>query len=424
MPEPAHMDRTGGRLNRGGTTATCTPAPFSPAIAGTCPNDDANLAAFVRADAARCFEEFLLVPTIRRYAQWIKPLAHPAASNEVALQVLEICDAEYPGVAASLSERYPEWSATLQLAESRLLLTMRMPSLPSVPTSCGTELPSGDGRFKIGPRIASGSSGAIHRCTDHLDQRVGNHPNHEIVVKLLPSGGATDDQWSREADVAARMGTRCGIRIIDAGIARSTGHGYIVMERVEGMTLVALAASEEEMPARHAGDELAQLASALGSLHEQGLCHGDIHASNVMLDRNGNLRLLDYGNGNDGVPYDDVRALCALGLWMTLGYLPPPGTTIPWQRSPMREAVVKAAVEALNAPQKAEEFARSLRDRMRTARIRRNTLTVLLLGLILTLLLYLGASGQSGGPGASHDAGTNPSQPRDRANRSGAHPET
>ncbi|MFN9958063.1 MAG: hypothetical protein ACK55I_33585, partial [bacterium] len=98
----------------------------------------------------------------------------------------------------------------------------------------------------------------------------------------------------------------------------------------------------------------------------------------------------------------DVRALCALGLWMTLGYLPRPGAIIPWQWSPMRAAVVEAAVDALNNPRTAGDLGQGLRKRMRRARIRRNMLTTLIMGLFLTVLLYLAASGHQHRPGARH----------------------
>lgn len=393
-------------LNRHPDSTPSAPSSFLPSVRGGVPLAESELIDRMRDDAIRCFRDFLLVPTIGRYAKAVNPLMQPLAAREVSWQVLESCESEIGEVSAVLSEMYPAWSAALGNAQTRAVTSVAADCSPLLPESCGPMMPDGGHRFTIGPRIAAGSSGVVHRGEDRRGDLAQRESAHQIIIKLLPNHAGEDDSWRHEAQLAATVGSPCGIRIIDSGIA-PTGHGYIVMERVDGLTLIALAASEQMTPARHAGFELAYLADALATIHGQGLGHGDIHPANVMMDRVGHLRLLDYGKGPGASTNEDVRSLCALSLWMTLGYLPPPGTTVPWQWSPMRAAVVESAVDALNNPRTAGEFARRLRDRMRRARIQRNTVTTLLMGLLLAVLLYLGASGQASGPGASHAAETN-----------------
>jgi Protein kinase domain len=396
-------------VNRHPEQPPSAPSSFPPSTRNGVPASESELIDRIRADAIRCFREFLLVPTIGRYAKTINPSTQPLAAREVVRQVLESCDTETGEVAAVLFERYPRWSAAIRDAQSGAVATVQADDPPSLPASCGPTMPDGGHRFTIGPRVAAGSGGVVHWGEDRRGGADERDSVHRIIVKLLPGDACEDESWRQEAELAATVGSPCGIRIIDAGIA-PTGHGYIVMERVDGLTLIALAASEQMAPPRHAGPELAHLADALEVLHERGLGHGDIHPANVMFDRVGHLRLLDYGNGSDASANDDVRSLCALSLWMTLGYVPPPGVTVGWQWSPMRAAVVEQAVDALNTPRTAGEFARRLRDRMRRARLQRNTLTTLLMGLLLAALMYLGTSSPPSVPGPSHAAGTNAPQ--------------
>lgn len=370
---------------------------------------DVDLAVLVHEDAIRCFRAFLLVPTIGRYARVVKPASHPAAAKEIALQVLQCCDADCREVDSLLSERYPSWSSVLRDARNRSRSDEAADRAPLAPDSCGPVLSDGGRRFTVGPQVAAGSNGMVCRARDRCIESEEPGSEHRVVVKLLHDETSSDGSWLREAEIAATVGSPCGIRVVDSGIAPN-GHGYVVMERVDGLTLIAMAAAERMIPPRHAGAELAHLASALESLHARGLGHGDIHPANVMMDRVGHLRLLDYGNGEGASADHDVRALCALGLWMTLGYLPQPGAIIPWQWSPMRAAVVEAAVDALNNPRTAGDLGQVLRKRMRRARIRRNMLTTLLMGLFLTVLLYLAASGHPHGPGARHAAVTDSHQ--------------
>lgn len=369
----------------------------------------ADLPDQVREDASRSFLEFLMVPTIRRYAEAVKPDRHPSAADEVVRQIAECCQSEWNEIQYLLSETHPTWSLALQRYREPELEREASRNSLLKPDECGPDLADGRPRFTIGPRITAGSSGVIHLAKDRCNHDEQSGTSERIIVKLLKPESAGDESWQEEAKLARAVGSPCGIRIIDSGIA-PTGHGYIAMERVDGLTLFALAASEQMAPSRHVGIELAHLADALQTLHLQGLGHGDIHPANVMMDRAGNLRLLDYGRGPVASANEDVRSLCALSLWLTLGYMPPPGTTVPWQSSPMKAAIVKAAVDALNDTQTAGAFARSIRARMRRARIQRNTLTTLLMSLLLVVLLYIGATGRPSGPGASHAAATDTHQ--------------
>lgn len=369
-----------------------------------------SLSERIRLDAVTCMQRYLMVPTIRRYARYVSPTRHRGAAREVVRQVLGAIGPERAEVSDVLAAKYPLWAEAIVRGCLADDWCETGPEPGILPSAVGESLADGKPRFVIGRHLASGSSGAVFAGSDRSVGRRPSSARSEIVIKLLQTSTDSEKGWRREASVAARVSTRCGIRVIDSGLA-PTGHGYIVMERVEGSSLFALAAKEQTVAMVYLGDELIHLATAIASLHREGYQHGDIHPANVMLDRVGQLRLLDYGNGAFGSRDGDVRALGALSLWLCLGYLPPPGSTVPWQWSPMRAAVVDAAVAALNEPMTAETYAERLRSGIRRARVLRNAVITTVVAIALGGLLYLANRGQSSCPGARNVAGEEVTQP-------------
>jgi serine/threonine protein kinase len=79
-------------------------------------------------------------------------------------------------------------------------------------------------------------------------------------------------------------------------LGEEEGQAYIVMEYVEGLTLDDLI-PEGGMPIEQVGRYAAQIAGALGFAHHQGVIHGDLKGSNILVTATGNLKLLDFGLG-------------------------------------------------------------------------------------------------------------------------------
>jgi len=368
--------------------ASWRPSRFAPPLAAPSGSGhDHELAERVAEDAERCLREHLLIPTIRRYSPAVDPERHRFAAQEVAHQVLTASGPHRDAVGQRLADRHPAWQRTLRRALNAL------------------ELLDGAPRFLIGDRIAKGSGGSVHRCidrlrsdgsllpvdagVDHIDEARGS-----LVVKLLPHTPRSADPWHPEARLAAKLATPCGIRIVDSGDA-ANGAGYIVMERVDGLTLSAIAAAESPIDPLGILNELALLAMALSMLHAQGLGHGDITPLNVMLDRNGNLRLLDFGAGGPAASDQDVRALAALGLWLSLGALPQKGAVIPWGPPTIRRALANASIEAINGRLDAATFADRLQAQGRRARTLRSFVTIVVIAALIGTLLYLAPAGSN-----------------------------
>ena len=89
------------------------------------------------------------------------------------------------------------------------------------------------------------------------------------------------------------------------------GRPYLEMEHVAGVDLETEAAARRRDPAGARGAALALLtavADAYARLHERGLVHGDVHPRNLLVERDGTVRLIDFGlareagEGGDGKP--------------------------------------------------------------------------------------------------------------------------
>ena len=136
--------------------------------------------------------------------------------------------------------------------------------------------------------LQRGGMGAVYRA-EHA--QLGT----VVAIKLVHTPGAPDtivERFDREARLAARIPHPGVVRVIDHD-ARE-GRLYLVMEYVDGSTLRERLA-QGLPPVPWSLDVMAQLADVLHAAHEQGIVHRDVKPENVMVDRSGRVRVLDFG---------------------------------------------------------------------------------------------------------------------------------
>ncbi|HZD00747.1 MAG TPA: protein kinase [Actinomycetes bacterium] len=149
------------------------------------------------------------------------------------------------------------------------------------------------GRYRLVQRLASGGMGQVWRAADEVLGR-------PVAVKLLRSEYAKDpaflDRFRTEA--------RCTAALSHPGIANVFDYGegegpdptaYLVMELVEGPPLSSLLAREGRLDAERVLDVIAQAALALGSAHRAGVVHRDVKPSNLLIRRDGVVKVTDFG---------------------------------------------------------------------------------------------------------------------------------
>ena len=146
-------------------------------------------------------------------------------------------------------------------------------------------------RYDSSELIARGGMAEVYRARDTLLGRL-------VAIKVLAAPFAADDEvrerFVREAQLAATLsGSRHVITVYDVGEIPS-GPPYIVMELLEGGTLADRLLRGPVAPAR-ALDWLEQAARGLDEAHARGIVHRDVKPGNLMLTRDGELQVTDFG---------------------------------------------------------------------------------------------------------------------------------
>jgi serine/threonine-protein kinase len=143
-----------------------------------------------------------------------------------------------------------------------------------------------------GPKlIGHGGMGDIYRATDDMLGRA-------VAIKVLAERYAGDEpvrsRFTREALAAARLSSEPNtITIFDVGEWRD--RPFIVMEYLGGGSLEQRLRDEGAQPHDRALAWLEQTARALDAAHAQGVVHRDVKPGNLLLDRDGNVHVADFG---------------------------------------------------------------------------------------------------------------------------------
>ena len=146
------------------------------------------------------------------------------------------------------------------------------------------------GRYRVEDELGRGGMARVYRGTDGVLGR-------PVAVKVLSPQYAQDanfvTRFRREAQAAARLNHPNLVQVYDTG--SDDGVHYIVMEYVEAKTLADyLAGGGRIMPERAV--ELAEaVCDALSVAHAQGVIHRDVKPANIMVTRDGQVKVTDFG---------------------------------------------------------------------------------------------------------------------------------
>ncbi len=162
------------------------------------------------------------------------------------------------------------------------------PPLPTEPGSTGALTAGTDiGRFRIESLVGQGGMGAVYLAWDPvLERRVALK-----AIRLGNEGRLTSlERFRREAMALAQVNHRHVCQIHDW--VEHEGSAYIAMEYIEGETL-ATAGRQMVLPQKLLA--IRAIALALEAAHAKGIVHRDLKASNVMVDGQGQVKVLDFG---------------------------------------------------------------------------------------------------------------------------------
>lgn len=147
-----------------------------------------------------------------------------------------------------------------------------------------------DGRYRVEAKIAAGGMSTVYRGHDvRLDR--------QVALKVMDSRYADDREFltrfQREARAIARLKSPGLVALYDQG--NDAAHPFLVMELVDGGTLRELLRERGPMPPHAVVAVLRPLLSGLGVAHHAGLVHRDVKPENVLISRDGEVKLVDFG---------------------------------------------------------------------------------------------------------------------------------
>ena len=147
------------------------------------------------------------------------------------------------------------------------------------------------GRYQLESRIAAGAVGEVWRAGDQVLDRL-------VAVKLLQQGYAGHPQTLARFRAEARHAgslTHPGIaQVYDYGEAGPAGVPYLVLELVDGPSLAGVLDGGPLDPGATM-DVVAQVAAALAAAHATGLVHRDVKPANLLMGRDGLVKITDFG---------------------------------------------------------------------------------------------------------------------------------
>ena len=175
------------------------------------------------------------------------------------------------------------------------------------------------GPYEILAPIGAGGMGEVYRAHDPRLKR-------DVAIKVLPAGMATDRahiaRFEREARAASALNHPNIVAVYDLGLEGQTY--WIATELVQGEPLKNLI-EHGPLPVRKSVEIATQIAGGLAAAHAAGVVHRDLKPGNIMVTRDGRVKIVDFGLakrriGVDAAPEDLTHTGTVMG---TAAYMSP-----------------------------------------------------------------------------------------------------
>ena len=147
-----------------------------------------------------------------------------------------------------------------------------------------------DDRYEILETIGEGGMAIVFRALDH-------RLNRYVAVKIMREEMAEDEEFRRrfcaESHAVAMLSNPNIVSVYD--VSHSDEREYIVMELISGITLKQYMDKKGALDWKEVVHFTKQITRALSHAHERGIIHRDIKPQNIMLLRDGTLKVADFG---------------------------------------------------------------------------------------------------------------------------------
>jgi serine/threonine protein kinase/Flp pilus assembly protein TadD len=145
-------------------------------------------------------------------------------------------------------------------------------------------------RYEVIEELGKGGMGKVYRVED-------TKVKEEVALKLIKPEIAADkktiERFKNELKTARKIAHRNVCKMFD--LSEEQGQHYITMEYVSGGDLKRLIRRTKRLDAGTAISIAKQICDGLSEAHSLGIVHRDLKPNNIMIDDNGNARIMDFG---------------------------------------------------------------------------------------------------------------------------------
>ena len=174
--------------------------------------------------------------------------------------------------------------------DAATLLNETQPAPVPIPNLSSTSFAALGQRYDILAEAGHGSMGNVYKARDR-------ETGETVALKLLKPEIASDqammERFKNELLFARKITHKNVCRVHDFN--RIAGLAYTSMEFVEGESLRSVMNRFGGLPVKKAVGVALQICSGLREAHAQGIVHRDLKPENVMIDANGNVKIMDFG---------------------------------------------------------------------------------------------------------------------------------
>lgn len=146
------------------------------------------------------------------------------------------------------------------------------------------------GRYQIIEELGKGGMGKVYRV---LDKKLGEEVALKLIKPDVASNKETIERFGNELKLARKIGHRNVGRMYE--LLEDRGTHFITMEYVQGEDLKSFIRRSRQLTVGTAIAIAKQVCEGLAEAHRLGVIHRDLKPSNVMIDKEGNARIMDFG---------------------------------------------------------------------------------------------------------------------------------
>lgn len=146
------------------------------------------------------------------------------------------------------------------------------------------------GRYQIIEELGKGGMGRVYKVMD-------KETNEKVALKLIKSEISADkktvERFRNELSIARKISHRNICRMYDLG--KEKGSYFITMEYVPGEDLKSFIRRAAPLSTARTISIAKQVCDGLSEAHHLGVVHRDLKPQNIMIDKQGNVRIMDFG---------------------------------------------------------------------------------------------------------------------------------